>query len=450
MSERVDADIALRAEHVSKRYRIGAKEQRRDTFGGMLLDALKSPVENFRRYRALYDFRDADRDGAGSDVLWALRDVHFDVRRGEVVGIIGVNGAGKSTLLKILSRITPPSGGRIEIHGRVSSLLEVGTGFHPELTGRENIYLNGTILGMRKREVDRKFEEIVEFSGVSKFLDTPVKRYSSGMRVRLAFAVAAHLEPEILIIDEVLAVGDAAFQKKCLNKMEDVSQQGHTVLFVSHNMTAVTRLCPRALLLEGGVITHDGPSHEVVASYMSGEQGTSAARDWYAAENPPGNQVARLRSVRVRDEGGATVDAVDIRRPVALEMEFEVLESGHMLLPHFQFTNDEGVYLFKSVDLDPQWRRKRRPAGRYVTTAWIPGNFLNEGRVFVHAGVCTIDPVLPVFFVRDTVAFHVVDSLDGDSARGDWGGNMDGVLRPALRWTTQYDEARQLSRAAEA
>ncbi len=449
MSESAGTETAVNVEHVSKRYRIGAKEQRRDTFGGVIVDALKSPLANFRRYRSLYDFRDAKHGREADDVLWALRDVHFHVSRGEVVGIIGVNGAGKSTLLKILSRITPPTGGRIDIHGRVSSLLEVGTGFHPELSGRENIYLNGTILGMRKREVDRKFDEIVEFSGVAKFLDTPVKRYSSGMRVRLAFAVAAHLEPEILIIDEVLAVGDAAFQKKCLNKMEDVSHQGHTVLFVSHNMSAVTRLCPRALLLDGGVITHDGPSHEVVASYMSGEQGTSAMRDWYASENPPGNEVARLRSVRVRDEGGATTDAIDIRRPLAVDLEFEVLESGYMLLPHVQFYNDEGVHLFKSVDLDPQWRRRRRPAGRYVSTVWVPGNFLAEGRVFVHAGVCTLEPVRPLFFVRDTVAFQVVDTLDGDSARGDWGGNMGGVLRPALNWTTRYD-AKELSRAAEA
>ena len=197
----------------------------------------------------------------------------FNIRSGEVVGIIGVNGAGKSTLLKVISRITPPTAGKITIRGRVSSLLEVGTGFHPELTGRENVYLNGTILGMRKVEVDRKFDEIVDFSGIDKFLDTPVKRYSTGMRVRLAFAVAAHLEPEILIVDEVLAVGDAEFQKKCLNKMEDVGKEGRTVLFVSHNMAAVTRLCQRGILLSDGKIIDDGDAHSIVSSYLTPRPG---------------------------------------------------------------------------------------------------------------------------------------------------------------------------------
>ncbi|MFQ5866208.1 MAG: ABC transporter ATP-binding protein, partial [bacterium] len=235
-------DIAIKVQNISKRYRIGLKEEMRDSFAVAVLDFIKSPLKNYRKYRSLYEFEDINysaENNVTENVIWALRDISFEVPKGEVLGIIGRNGAGKSTLLKILCKVTDPTSGVAEIRGRVSSLLEVGTGFHQELTGRENIYLNGTILGMTKKEVGRKFDEIVDFSGVEKFIDTPVKRYSSGMRVRLAFSVAAHLEPEILLIDEVLAVGDAEFQKKCLNKMEHVGQEGRTVLFVSHNVTAI-------------------------------------------------------------------------------------------------------------------------------------------------------------------------------------------------------------------
>jgi len=261
------ADIAIKVENISKRYRIGTKEDIHDTIGGAIFDFFKSPIKNYKKYRSLYKFDDDINDS--SDILWALKSVSFNVKRGEVIGIIGRNGAGKSTLLKILSRITDPTSGSAEIRGKVSSLLEVGTGFHPELTGRENIFLNGTILGMKKIEVEKKFDEIVEFSGVKKFIDTPVKRYSSGMKVRLAFAVAAHLEPEILIIDEVLSVGDADFQKKCLGKMRDHTQEGRTVLFVSHNLGAVIDLCPRSIVLEKGQILAEGPSREIVEQYLS-------------------------------------------------------------------------------------------------------------------------------------------------------------------------------------
>lgn len=443
-----NADTALRVDKVSKRYRIGTRDEQHDTFAKALFASLKAPIRNYRRYRSLYDFRDRTNTDDVADVIWALREVSFKVEPGEVVGIVGLNGAGKSTLLKILSRITPPSSGRIEIAGRVSSLLEVGTGFHPELTGRENVYLNGTILGMRKREVDKKFDEIVDFSGVEQFLDTPVKRYSSGMRVRLAFAVAAHLEPEILIVDEVLAVGDAAFQRKCLNKMEDVGRGGRTVLFVSHNMNTVSRLCPRALLLQKGRITHDGPTSEVVADYLSEQHGASAEMLWLEARKAPGDGRARLREVRIVDESGELANSVDIRRPVGIEMVFEVEERSRVMLPHFQLYNEEGVYLFKSIDVDPGWRRRVRPEGRYISRVWIPGNLLAEGRMFVHAGVVLIEPTESVFFKRDVVAFNVVDSLDGDTARGDWAGKMDGAMRPLLQWETDFRPS--LARAVEA
>ncbi|MFC4873603.1 polysaccharide ABC transporter ATP-binding protein [Negadavirga shengliensis] len=257
----------IKVENLSKRYRLGLKEKQAKTLAGQLGNIIKSPWDNFQRLRRLSRFGEEDQS-----VFWALKDVSFEVKEGEVLGIIGKNGAGKSTLLKILSQITEPTSGRVELHGRVASLLEVGTGFHPELTGRENIYMNGTILGMTRKEIDQKLEEIIDFSGVEKFIDTPVKFYSSGMKVRLGFSVAAHLEPEILIIDEVLAVGDYEFQQKCLGKMEDVSKnQGRTVLFVSHNMGAVKNLCNRVICLSGGQLTYNGDSKTTVELYLRGK-----------------------------------------------------------------------------------------------------------------------------------------------------------------------------------
>ena len=256
------SDVAIRVEHLSKQYRIGKKQERYYTLRDTIADAFTAPLRWVRSRR-----NGGSPNGGEEDTIWALKDVSFEVKHGEVVGIIGRNGAGKSTLLKIFSRITEPTEGRVEIHGRVASLLEVGTGFHPELTGRENIYLNGAILGMSKAEIDRKFDEIVEFAEIEKFIDTPVKRYSSGMYVRLAFAVAAHLEPEILLVDEVLAVGDAAFQKKCLGKMGDVAKAGRTVLFVSHNMDAVLTLCSQGIVLDAGHVRRRGAIADCVATY---------------------------------------------------------------------------------------------------------------------------------------------------------------------------------------
>jgi lipopolysaccharide transport system ATP-binding protein len=260
------SEVAIRVENLSKRYRIGLVEEKQDTLGGAIVDTVRRPLRNLSHLRRLARFNHSGREP--EDVIWALRDVSFEVGTGEVVGIIGRNGAGKSTLLKILSRITEPTQGQAIVRGRVRSLLEVGTGFHAELTGRENIYLNGTLLGMRKKEIDRKFDEIVHFSGVEKFIDTPVKRYSTGMKVRLAFSVAAHLEPQVLLVDEVLAVGDAEFQKKCLGKMKSVTDEGRTVLFVSHNMPALQNLCPEAILLVDGQLKMRGKSSEVIDEYL--------------------------------------------------------------------------------------------------------------------------------------------------------------------------------------
>jgi lipopolysaccharide transport system ATP-binding protein len=420
----------IRVEGLGKRYRIG-RRLRYKALRDVIASAASAPV---RAARALLG---RAAPPAPEQTIWALRDVSFEVGDGEVVGVIGRNGAGKSTLLKILSRITVPTEGTAEIRGRVGSLLEVGTGFHLELTGRDNIYLNGAILGMRRAEIARKFDEIVAFSGVEQFIDTPVKNYSSGMYLRLAFSVAAHLDPEILLVDEVLAVGDAAFQRKCLDKMQDVGRRGRTVLFVSHNMPAIARLCERTILLDAGGVKMDGPSHRVVAAYLSSDIGTTAAREWRDASTAPGNQTARLRAVRVHAADGTVTDAIDIRRPVGIEMEFDVCEPGWTFAPNFDFYNEEGLLLFGAIETDPEWRNRVREPGRYAVTAWVPGNLLSEGTIIVDAELLTTHPAAQHFLEHQVVAFHVVDTMEGDGARGDWGGSMPGVIRPLLRWSTR-------------
>ena len=418
----------IKVEGVGKRYRLGENQAAYGTLRESITDALRTPFKRFRR----------EREGDGERTIWALRDASFEVAPGELVGIIGRNGAGKSTLLKILSRITEPTIGVAKLYGRVGSLLEVGTGFHPELTGRENIFLNGSFLGMRRKEIEHKFDEIVAFAEVEKFLDTPVKRYSSGMYVRLAFAVAAHLQPEILLVDEVLAVGDTSFQRKCLDKMKDVGRSGRTVLFISHNMPAITRLCDRVILLDEGRVLQDGPSHQVVGMYLKSGLGTTAVREWHDLDKAPGNEIVRLCAVRVRTEDGQISDAIDISKPVGIEMEFEVIRPGHHLVPNYHFVDEEGVCAFVAIDHDPVWRGRPRPVGRYVSTAWIPGNYLSEGTLIVTAYICTHDPLVVHVSEPDAVAFQVIDNMDGQTARVDYAGPIPGVVRPMLSWTSDY------------
>ena len=368
---------------------------------------------------------------------WALEDVSFSVNRGETVGILGRNGAGKSTLLKILSRITKPTRGHGIVRGSLSSLLEVGTGFHPELSGRENVFLNGAILGMRRSEILRKFAAIVEFAEISKFIDTPVKRYSSGMYVRLAFAVAAYLQSDILVVDEVLAVGDASFQKRCLSKMDDAHKEGRTVLFVSHSMPSVTRLCQRAILLEGGRVAADGPSSKVVAEYLKGDQDSGLKRVYSDPEAAPGDATVRLKSVSA-ESVGLELNSLDIRQPLELNMEYAVLQSGHALTPNFSIHWEDGTCAFITMDLEPQWRGHPKQLGVYTSTCIVPGNFLSEGTYYISAGISTQDPYKQYIWERDILAFQVVDSFRGDSARGDYAGNWPGVIRPKLDWKTAY------------
>ena len=414
--------VAISAEELSKSYRIGELH----SAYGTLRDSLGATARRafVRDHRPHYE------------EIWALREVSFELSEGTVLGIIGRNGAGKSTLLKILTRITTPTSGRATIRGRVGSLLEVGTGFHPELTGRENVYLNGSVLGMKRREISAKFAEIVEFAGVEQFVDTPVKRYSSGMSVRLAFAVAAHLEPEVLLVDEVLAVGDAEFQRRCLGRMEDLSRSGRTVLFVSHQMQAVSQLCDDAIWLDKGEIVLEGPSSDVVARYLqTGLASSGAVRVW--PDDGLGGDFVRFRSARIL-QADEVAPAVDVRLPVGIELAFTVLRDGPPIHPKVKIVNERGDVAFNAMDISPRWHEPT-PAGDYVATAWIPGNLLNEGLMSVQVAVVSIGPVKlqTQAGLTDAVSFHVQDPGEGDSARGRYQGQWQGVVRPLLEWTTE-------------
>ena len=405
MSEQINA---ITVENVSKYYRLGIKNEASETFGGSLIEFIKSPLANYRRYKSLYEFDDLDESGATSlneDILWALRDVSFEVKKGEVLGIVGGNGAGKSTLLKLLSRITPPARGSIEINGRVSSLLEVGTGFHPELTGRENVYLNGVILGMKKTEVDRKFDEIVAFSGVEKFLDTPVKRYSSGMLVRLAFSVAAHLEPEILIIDEVLAVGDAVFQKKCLGKMQDVASEGRTVLFVSHNMGAISNLCSSAIWLDQGRMVEQGDIKTIVNNYLGKSSNASItdASQWIRT----GTGEARILNARLLDSEREDRALFKMGESIVFEFEVEFFGDHSSLPDDLSVTLTRADMAVRVVHLssrDCGFFEDGVKKGRYVISVEFPECMLYPGIYNVAIWIAGYD------YVQDVLSLEILQT----------------------------------------
>jgi lipopolysaccharide transport system ATP-binding protein len=417
--------LAIEAHELSKRYRLGQMQ----AAYGTLRDSMS-------RVAARLASRHEEHE---PQEIWALRDVSFRVREGEVLGVIGRNGAGKSTLLKILTRITAPTSGSAVIRGRVGSLLEVGTGFSGELTGRENVFLNGSILGMKRREIQRKMGDIVEFSGIEKFIDTPVKRYSSGMYVRLAFSVAAHLEPEILLVDEVLAVGDAEFQQRCLGRMEDFSGTGRTVLFVSHNMQTINQLCDRVIWLdEGGIAEHGDPS-KVVTDYLHSTSYASGADiSWPDDETAPGDDLARLLAVRAVDENGNTKEAVDARDPIGIEIRYRVLRAGPPVFAKIRVRDRRSDVAFNAMDIASHSQSSSEP-GSYTSTAWIPGNLLNEGTTTADVAICTLrSPKLHQRAARyEAVLFTVFDPGDGDSARGRFTGQLSGVVRPLLEWSVE-------------
>jgi lipopolysaccharide transport system ATP-binding protein len=425
---------AIRVEGLWKQYRLGGKPKSYNTLRDSIAGMVTAPARLF---------------GAGKEpreTFWALSDVNFDLKEGEVLGVIGRNGAGKSTLLKVLSRITEPTRGVIEIRGRVGSLLEVGSGFHPELSGRENIFLNGAILGMRRGEIERKLDEIVAFAEVEKFVDTPVKHYSSGMYLRLAFAVAAHLEPEILIVDEVLAVGDMSFQRKCLGKMQDVAGHGRTVLFVSHNMSAVTSLCSRAIMLQQGSVIADGLSGEVVAQYLSNGRESAARAAWDNLAEAPGQDGFKLMSMEVLDRRGELTSVSSVEEPLRVRARYRVS------VPDLSFRcamvfHREGTCAFTSVQ---RAEKRHLEPGVYETEVEIPGNLLAEGEYTVDLSVFGSRGKKAHFCkARDILAFQTFDPVTGGSARGDYTEGMDGAMRPLLDWETRYEgEANAAPRAA--
>lgn len=435
-------DIAVHVVNLGKQYRIGqssdglANSGRYRTLRDTLVETVSAPA---RLVKSVLSKKTAIGDIFSTlpkHKIWALQDVSFEVRTGQVLGIIGRNGAGKSTLLKILSRVTEPSAGYAEIHGRVGSLLEVGTGFHPELTGRENIYLNGAILGMKRLEIDRKFDEIVDFSEVSQFIDTPVKRYSSGMYLRLAFAVAAHLEPEILVVDEVLAVGDAEFQRKCLGKMSDVAQAGRTVLFVSHNMSAVLRLTEETLVLDRGRLVYRAPTPEAIDYYMAAGFSDSGEHIWQEQEIPAEAAPFRPLALRLRDAEGRVVDTVRSTTPFSLEIEYQLDQPITGLRVGLYLLTMRGEYVFTSFDTDDPAQFERlstRPSGHYLSRCTVPANILNEGR-YVLAVNASAFRVKRFFWDDHALAFNV----DATGAPGkQWPEPRMGPLRPALEWNIE-------------
>lgn len=421
----------IRVENLGKQYGFGGLHPAYMTFREAAAAAVIKPFKRVRRR--------GGTQPATEERLWALKDVGFEIEPGEVVGLIGNNGAGKSTLLKILSRIVEPTTGNFELYGRIGSLLEVGTGFHPDLSGRENIFLNGALLGIKRAELQRRLDEIVAFSEIEQFIDMPVKWYSSGMYLRLAFSVAAHLNTEILTMDEVLAVGDITFQQKCIDKVNEIRGQGRTILFVSHSMAAVTRLCERVILLDKGRVVKDGAAVEVVNDYMGESLNATAVREWPDPDSAPGSEAVRIRRVRVRTKEGDTAPQVDIRNPVGIEVVYEVLQPNQILTPSFDLFNEQGVHVFAVHDVGSEWRREPRPVGRYVSTMWIPGNTLSEGHLFVQASVLSYHPITRLHTREpNVVTFQVIESAEGDSARGDYVGAVPGVVRPLLPWQTDF------------
>ena len=424
----------ITAENLGKKYVIGHQKS------GRYL-ALRDVIAHIARgvWQRFRHPLSPNREEINLEELWALKHVNFEIQQGERIGIIGRNGAGKSTLLKILSRITDLTTGRVHIKGRIAALLEVGTGFHPELTGRENIYLNGAILGMTRQEIKRRFDEIVAFAEVEKFLDTPVKRYSSGMQVRLAFAVAAHLEPEILVVDEVLAVGDRAFQDKCLGKMDEVAKSGRTVLFISHNMGAIQQLCQRTILLEEGTMVADGSTAKVVAEYLSRGTEHNGERVWPDIHNAPGNEIARLHAVRVLDQNGKVCTNFDIRDPIMVQMEYWLLREVRELEVVFYLYNQRGELILTSLDnLDSPWQGTMRPAGFHRVTCHIPPDFLNDGQVYVMAALTDMMQWVHVN-QRAVVMFDVGDAMLPGGVRGNYPTEWPpAVVRPSLKWDVEH------------
>jgi lipopolysaccharide transport system ATP-binding protein len=426
------SNIIIKVEDLAKSYQISHEKTERYT---ALRDVIANNVKSFvGSIKGLTQGNASAGQVSETEEFWALNGISFDIEKGDRVGIIGRNGAGKSTLLKILSRITEPTRGSISIKGRVASLLEVGTGFHPELTGRENVYLNGAILGMSRHEIKRKFDEIVAFAEVEKFLDTPVKRYSSGMYVRLAFSVAAHLEPEILIVDEVLAVGDAQFQKKCLGKMEDVSKnEGRTVLFVSHSMPTVTSLCNKSILLQSGKIAKMGAVSDVIMNYYSSGVSSPTHVNYLDGAKRPGDEFAKLNEASIKVEGNISEAEIDIRQGFTVEFKFEIVKNPNNLLfnAFFFFITADGSIAFITGSREKDSFSEK---GSYSVAVSIPGNLLNEGTHFINLGINSLNAGVQVHIDEtNALSFNIKDPIDNVPTRhSGYSAIVPGFVRPLL------------------
>ncbi|MFN8356498.1 MAG: ABC transporter ATP-binding protein [Spirosomataceae bacterium] len=405
----------IKAEHISKMYLIDHKRKRKGSVGyrDVLIHQTKMLLNP--QYR-----KEMAEEVDEKEEFWALSDISFEIEKGDKVGIVGSNGAGKSTLLKILSRITEPSSGRVTIAGRVASLLEVGTGFHPELTGRENIFLNGAILGMKREEIRRQFDAIVDFAGIEKFLDTPVKRYSSGMYVRLGFSIGAHLEPEIMIIDEVLAVGDAEFQKKCLGSMQDASKSGRTILFVSHNLTAVQGLCNKAIFLQKGRLVEMGETNHVINTYMTKVTKTQLEQSWDEASKAPGNDMVRLARLAVEPQYLEHQTHVDVRTPLKIKVEFWNFLENAALNVSLHVSSLTGEVIFNVGSLSQPFEK-----GLISAELDIPGNFMNDGSYSISVMVVK-DTATVLFNLEEAIIFDIEDYREGTG----WYGKWAGAIRP--------------------
>ncbi|MGE0449787.1 MAG: ABC transporter ATP-binding protein [Vicinamibacterales bacterium] len=420
------AGAMIRVEHLSKRYRVPGLTPRYRT----LSDIFASTVAALTGSAAPKPATDSG--------FYALNDVSFSVAPGEVVAVIGRNGAGKSTLLKILSRITWPTAGRVVLYGQAGSLLEIGAGFHGELTGRENVFLSASVLGMSRAETRRRFDEIVAFSGIEAFIDMPVKYYSSGMYLRLAFSIASSVQPDILFIDEALGVGDADFQRRCHERIREIGRSGRTVVFVTHNLQTLPQLTSRALWLDKGTLRFDGDAHRAVSQYLADSGGAGPRRDWDDAA-APGDEAVRLRGVRITGEDDRTLDACDVAQPFGVELVFDVLVDGHVIVPRLEFCNAEGACLFWSFEVDSPWHRIPRPPGRYRTTGWLPAHLFSGGPISVGVAIQSFTPWSKHVDEPGAVSVLIVESpADACSrtARGDYTGHIPGFVRPLLRWTT--------------
>lgn len=417
----------LEVRNLSKSYALGAARAQEETlFRTLFGDGIRSLGQLMKR---------APKETP--PLHWALSDVNLSVAEGEVVSVIGHNGSGKSTLLKILSRITAPSAGEVRVRGRIASLLEVGTGFHPDLSGRDNVFLNAAILGMRREEIRKRFDAIVAFAGMERFIDTPVKAYSSGMKVRLGFAVAAHLDPDVLLIDEVLAVGDASFQQRCLSRIEEFGATGRTILYVSHHLPSVARLSRRSILLDHGRVLCDGPTLSTIRFYEE-KIGVFRARvDWDDPVRAPGDGTAKLRSVEITSGGQPIQGPLDLRSSLEVKLRYEVFRAGLSILPSLHLFDLSGTPVLSSIDNHPRWHGQPRPAGVYETTVVLPGNFFNEGSFQLGVAISTLSPFENHAYVGNALAFSFFDPLEGDSTRGQYSGELKGYFRPVLAWDTE-------------